>query len=60
MAKSRGLGDVTAMNKKYLSFLFLITALVGLFNAGCNTMGGAGKDIERAGEKIQENADNHR
>lgn len=24
---------------------------------GCNTMRGAGKDIERAGEKIQEKAD---
>ncbi len=27
---------------------------------GCNTMHGAGKDIERAGEKIQEEADEHR
>lgn len=25
--------------------------------AGCNTMAGAGKDIERGGEKIQEKAD---
>lgn len=24
---------------------------------GCNTMSGAGKDIERGGEKIQEKAD---
>lgn len=27
--------------------------LVGFFAAGCNTMQGAGKDIERGGEKIQ-------
>jgi entericidin B len=29
--------------------------LVG-FVAGCNTMEGAGKDLERGGEKIQEKA----
>ncbi len=28
--------------------------------SGCNTMHGAGKDIERAGEKIQEKTDEHR
>jgi entericidin B len=33
------------------SFLLAVLAL-----AGCRTMEGAGKDIERAGEKIQENA----
>jgi predicted small secreted protein len=44
------------MNKKHLSLFVLIAALVALINTGCNTMGGAGKDIERAGEKIQENA----
>lgn len=44
------------MNKKPLSLLLLAAALVGLLSAGCNTMTGAGKDIERAGEKIQENA----
>lgn len=27
--------------------------LVAFFAAGCNTMSGAGKDIERGGEKIQ-------
>lgn len=32
---------------------FLALALVALFAAGCNTMAGAGKDIERGGEKIQ-------
>ncbi|HET6756183.1 MAG: entericidin A/B family lipoprotein [Burkholderiales bacterium] len=27
-----------------------------LFLAGCNTMEGAGKDLERGGEKVQEKA----
>jgi predicted small secreted protein len=36
-------------------------ALLGLFLgalvlSGCQTMNGAGKDIERAGQKIQENS----
>ena len=34
--------------------------LVTLFAAGCNTMAGAGKDIERGGEKIQGAADRNR
>jgi entericidin B len=32
--------------------LFALLA-IGLMLAGCNTMQGAGKDIERGGEKIQ-------
>ena len=28
--------------------------------AGCNTMSGLGKDVERGGEKIQGSADRHR
>jgi predicted small secreted protein len=31
-------------------------ALVAFFAAGCNTMAGAGKDIERGGEKIEDAA----
>ena len=31
----------------------LALVLVAFFAAGCNTMSGAGKDIERGGEKIQ-------
>ena len=27
--------------------------LIAFFSVGCNTMQGAGKDIERGGEKIQ-------
>jgi entericidin B len=35
-------------------------ALVAIFTAGCNTMAGAGKDIERGGEKIQGSAERNR
>jgi entericidin B len=28
-------------------------ALIAFFAAGCNTMAGAGKDIERGGQKIE-------
>ena len=31
----------------------LAAILVAVFAAGCNTMAGAGKDIERGGEKMQ-------
>jgi predicted small secreted protein len=39
------------MKKKLLSL-----ALVCLFSAGCNTVEGMGKDISKAGEKIEESA----
>jgi predicted small secreted protein len=56
MAQTPRWSDVLAMNKKHLSIL-LVTALLALLNTGCRTMEGAGEDIERAGEKIQDNAD---
>jgi len=34
--------------------------LVAFFASACNTMAGAGKDIERGGEKIQGAADKNR
>jgi len=38
----------------------LLTLALALFSVfaltGCNTMSGVGKDVERAGEKIQDNA----
>jgi entericidin B len=40
-------------NKIILVVLLAITALT----AGCNTVAGAGKDIQRGGEKIQGAAD---
>lgn len=36
----------------WLALMLAITAVT----AGCNTMEGAGKDIERGGEKIQQQA----
>lgn len=33
-----------------------IVLSIAAFTAGCNTMHGAGQDIERGGEKIQESA----
>lgn len=34
--------------------LFVITAILALSGVGCNTAHGFGKDVEKAGEKIQE------
>jgi predicted small secreted protein len=36
--------------------------LVGIYSLllGCNTMSGAGKDIERGGQKLQNEANEHR
>ena len=44
------------MKNKTLIVLVIAAALSGLFSAGCNTMNGAGKDIEKAGDKIQDAA----
>jgi predicted small secreted protein len=38
----------------------LLLAAVAVVFAGCNTMHGAGEDIERGGEKIQQKADEHK
>lgn len=43
---------------KRLIALLLAASYVML--AGCNTMQGAGKDIERGGEKIQKEAQEHK
>ena len=39
---------------------FAALCLIAFFAAGCNTMSGAGKDIERGGEKIQGAADRNK
>jgi len=45
------------MAKKLLTFLMMLVVLGGLGTvAACNTISGAGKDIERGGEKIQDEA----
>jgi predicted small secreted protein len=40
------------MKRTFLPILLIFAALV----SGCNTMRGAGQDIERGGQKIQEGA----
>lgn len=42
--------------KKLLILFVSIVSLAGAIS-GCNTMRGAGEDIERGGEKIQDAAD---
>jgi predicted small secreted protein len=34
----------------------IVVLVAALVTAGCNTMSGLGKDIERTGEKIQDKA----
>lgn len=41
---------------KKMIVIFMIISL-GFMTIGCNTMKGMGKDVETAGEKIQEQAD---
>jgi predicted small secreted protein len=43
---------------KRLIALMLVMSYVVL--AGCNTIQGAGKDVERGGEKIQKEAQEHK
>jgi predicted small secreted protein len=43
---------------KRLVAIFLL-AVIGTL-AGCNTMQGLGKDVERGGEKLQDEAKEHR
>lgn len=40
-----------------LKKLSVIALLAAFFLGGCNTMAGAGKDIERGGEKVQDAAE---
>jgi entericidin B len=45
------------MAKRLLTFLMMLLMLGALGTvAGCNTMAGAGKDIQRGGEKIHDEA----
>lgn len=44
--------------KKFSSSLLLACSLAGILaSVGCNTVRGAGQDIERGGEKTQDAAD---
>jgi entericidin B len=45
------------MKNKSLSLIAFVSLLgFAMFTTGCNTMEGAGRDIERGGEEIQEAA----
>ena len=59
MAQPLAFDEVTGRTRTRdpFSFLFLITVLALFFTSGCRTMEDAGKDLERAGEKIQDNAE---
>jgi entericidin B len=50
------------MIKKTLTSLFVVMFLAGTAAviSGCNTVEGAGKDIERGGEAIKDKANEHK
>jgi predicted small secreted protein len=50
------------MTKKLISTLLATAFVAGAFAtlAGCNTVQGAGKDIEKGGEKVQQEAVEHK
>ena len=43
--------------KKFRNWSILMLGVVALAMAGCNTLEGAGEDIEAAGDSIQDAAD---
>jgi predicted small secreted protein len=45
------------MKRFVLTLLLLSFSLA--FVSGCNTVAGAGKDVQKAGEEVQEQADKH-
>jgi predicted small secreted protein len=44
---------MTTLTKRIVALLF-VTALLAVASIGCNTAHGFGKDMEKAGDKIQE------
>jgi predicted small secreted protein len=50
------------MIKKIILSVATSAFLIGIFGAiaGCNTVEGAGKDLEKGGEKIQDKAEEHK
>ena len=47
------------MNNQRKSWLLLLIVLMAMATAACNTTKGLGKDVEKAGEEIQEQSDKH-
>lgn len=50
------INPVQSNMKTKLIPVLLLSALVAAFTSGCNTTKGLGKDIEKAGDKIQDAA----
>lgn len=48
------------MIKKLMLVLVALTIGSPVFLTGCNTVQGAGRDVEKAGNKIQEEAQEHK
>ena len=48
------------MLKKLMLVLIALSLGSPMFLAGCNTMQGAGRDIEKGGQKIQDEAVEHK
>ena len=50
------------MIKKIILSVATSVFIIGIFGtiAGCNTVEGAGKDLEKGGEKIQNKAEEHK
>ena len=46
--------------KRLIALVLVLSYVVLGGLAGCNTMQGAGKDVERGGEKIQKEAQEHK
>ena len=42
---------------KHILILLFVTTLLAIVSTGCNTAHGFGRDVEKAGDKIQEKAD---
>lgn len=47
------INNMTTPTKRIVVLLF-VTALLAIGSLGCNTAHGFGKDVEKAGDKIQE------
>jgi entericidin B len=52
LLKAVGFNPITWKGENMFRTIMAVV-LVAFFATGCNTMSGAGKDIERGGEKIQ-------
>jgi len=57
-APEEGLSDIPKeSNMKRVIFLLLLITISSGFVTACNTMAGAGKDVQKAGEKVEEKAE---